>query len=142
MSLPAELASGRLVRVFVDEHWCTTHGGHDHSRVHLVVTELVTNAVRYGGPPIVFEINCIGADGVLVSVSDGSDAVPAPRPAGPTVLGGRGVHLVDLLSEEWGVEHHRDPHDPHDHRKPRSHGKHVDLAVAGEGKTVWCRMVA
>jgi anti-sigma regulatory factor (Ser/Thr protein kinase) len=131
VTLPAELASGRLARTFVDERWCTTHDSVERERVHLLVTELVTNAVRHGGPPITVRIECTGPVSVLVSVSDGSDDLPRPREVAPEAVGGRGVHLVDLLSAEWGVQHHH------------IDGRHTDAdRAAGEGKTVWCRLVA
>lgn len=138
VTLPADLASGRLARSFVEQHWCSTHGGEDHSRVHLLVTELVTNAVRHAGPPVVFTIDCVGADGVLVSVSDGSDEPPVLAQAGPAAVGGRGVQLVNLLSVEWGVEHHHRS----DHPDGRPGGHRTGSPAGGGGKTVWCRLVA
>ncbi|WP_380161736.1 ATP-binding protein [Kineococcus sp. R86509] len=140
MTLPAELASGRLARVFIDEHWCTTHDSVERERVHLLVTELVVNAVRHGGPPIMVRIECTGPVSVLVSVSDGSADLPRPRQVEPEAVGGRGVHLVDLLSAEWGVERH---HIGGRHTTGIDTGTDNDTDdAAGEGKTVWCRLVA
>ncbi|RYZ32593.1 MAG: ATP-binding protein, partial [Propionibacteriaceae bacterium] len=96
--LPPELASGRLARTFVDDHWCPVHGGDDRQHVHLLATELVTNAVRHGGPPITLTMECRDGDGVLLSVSDGSSESPEHLDVGPRAPGGRGVRLVDLLS--------------------------------------------
>jgi len=105
-SYPPKLAPGRLARIFVDDNWCPIHGGDNHQLAHLLATELVTNAVRYGGPPITLTRECRGREGVLLSVSDGSNDLPERMDVGPQALGGRGVRLVDLLSADWGVEHH------------------------------------
>lgn len=130
MTLAPELSSTRLSRRFVEEHWCHVHDSADLRAVHLLVTELVSNAVRYGGPPIALTLDCAGGEGVKVSVSDGSDADPVARDVGPEGEGGRGVRLVDLLSVEWGVDH------------PREGDAAELLDEAGRpGKTVWCRLV-
>lgn len=68
----------------------------------LVVSEMVTNAVRHAGPPVAIEIQA-DLDTVLIAVNDGSPVHPQPRPAGADAEGGRGLLLVDLLSVEHGV---------------------------------------
>jgi two-component sensor histidine kinase len=125
--LPPELTSGRRARRFVEEHWCAVHDPADPQQVQLLVTELVSNAVRHGGPPVVVAMDCSASEGVVVSVSDGSAADPVLQDVGPHGEGGRGVRLVDLLSVEWGVERGR----------PARSGE-----AAAPGKTVWCRLVA
>jgi anti-sigma regulatory factor (Ser/Thr protein kinase) len=129
VALPVALAAGRVARRFLDEHWCLPHSSTDLDRAHLLVSELVTNAVRHGGPPITLVVRCIGVDGVLLSVSDGSRLQPVVRQRGPGAVEGRGVHLVDALSAEWGVQDDRRP-EPGDDRD----------TVPGPGKTVWCRL--
>jgi anti-sigma regulatory factor (Ser/Thr protein kinase) len=79
----------------------------------LLVSELVTNAIRHGSPPVELRVRCDDAC-LIITVSDGSTAAPAPRPLDPHTLGGRGLALVDLLTADWG-----------------SH-------PTGSGKTVWC----
>jgi len=132
--LPPELASGRLARTFIDEHWCASHGGDDRQHVHLLATELVTNAVRHGGPPITLSMQCRGKHGVLLSVSDGSCEPPEHRDVEAQAWGGRGVRLVDLLSADWGVEHHH-VDGVHD-RMESTEGSELT-----QGKTVWCRLL-
>ena len=68
----------------------------------LVVTELVSNAVRHGAPPVVIELED-GRDQVVVAVDDASSGRPTPRAAGEGAESGRGLHLVDALSAETGV---------------------------------------
>jgi len=132
--LPPELASGRLARTFIDNNWCATHGGNERHHVHLLATELVTNAVRHGGPPITLSMECRDGEGVLLSVSDGSNEPPEHRDVEAQALGGRGVRLVDLLSVDWGVEHHHI--DGVHTQTPRTEGSELS-----QGKTVWCRLL-
>jgi anti-sigma regulatory factor (Ser/Thr protein kinase) len=73
----------------------------------LLVSELVSNSVRHSGVPegehVVVRVH-LWAEGVHLEVEDpGRDGVIAPR--SPDVLGGGGVglHLVQTLSDRWGV---------------------------------------
>jgi len=70
--------------------------------VVLLVSEMVTNAIRYAAPPVRLEIQA-GEQDVVVAVCDGSPELPRPRPAGSEAEGGRGMMLVDLLSTDHGV---------------------------------------
>ena len=69
----------------------------------LVVSELVTNAVRHGAPPVRLEV-LADADAVHVAVGDGDPGLPRPREADAEAEGGRGMVLVELLAQEHGVE--------------------------------------
>ena len=69
----------------------------------LLVSELVTNAMRHGGEPIRLVAN-ITASGLRVEVYDGNiDAFPAVRDIRPDAPGGRGLRLVDALADRWGT---------------------------------------
>jgi anti-sigma regulatory factor (Ser/Thr protein kinase) len=69
----------------------------------LMVSELVTNAIRYASTPIVLRLIRDGRDDVLVcEVSDPSDTQPRLRYAGSTDEGGRGLFLVAQLATRWG----------------------------------------
>ncbi len=68
----------------------------------LVVSEMVTNAVRHAGPPVALEIQA-DPDSVFVAVNDGSPIRPQLRLADDDAEGGRGLLLVDLLCVEHGV---------------------------------------
>lgn len=70
--------------------------------VVLVVSEMVTNAVRHAAPPVRLEIEA-GEDSVIVAVGDGSPQSPVTREADPDAEGGRGMLLVHLLSDDHGV---------------------------------------
>jgi anti-sigma regulatory factor (Ser/Thr protein kinase) len=73
----------------------------------LLVGELVTNSVLHAATgaahEIVLELS-IGLDDVSIAVTDGgSPNVPMIQPLNPTQPGGRGLFLVDTLSDRWGM---------------------------------------
>lgn len=72
----------------------------------LVVSELVTNAYRYGGTPITLRL--IRDRSLICEVSDPSSTAPHLRRAHSTDEGGRGLLLVAQLTERWGARHTRD----------------------------------
>jgi anti-sigma regulatory factor (Ser/Thr protein kinase) len=85
----------------------------------LLASEVVTNAVRHGGPAIEFAV-AVDAASMTVRVSDGSRSLPALRnDSAFDEPSGRGLRMVDQVATEWGVE-----------------------LVAGDGKTVWFRLNA
>ncbi|MFD3945067.1 ATP-binding protein [Streptomyces sp. NPDC058579] len=94
----------------------------------LLVSELVTNSLRYASGPIGVRLVHLQPDpdgpahgpaddahrpALLVEVSDPLPDPPTERPAGPDDEGGRGLQLVACSAQRWGT------------RKGRS------------GKTVW-----
>ncbi|WP_406437350.1 SpoIIE family protein phosphatase [Streptomyces sp. NBC_01613] len=72
----------------------------------LVVSELVTNAIRYGRSPI--QLRMIFQSTVTCEVSDASGTAPHLRRARTFDEGGRGLFLVAQLSEHWGTRHNRE----------------------------------
>ena len=68
----------------------------------LVVSEMVTNAVRHGSPPVELEV-VADDEQVLVAVADGSPGRPQPRAADADAEGGRGMALVHVLCADHGV---------------------------------------
>ncbi|WP_031070917.1 ATP-binding SpoIIE family protein phosphatase [Streptomyces sp. NRRL S-118] len=69
----------------------------------LLVSELVTNAVRYAGGPIGVQLLY---EGVLVcEVSDPSNTQPRLRRARSTDEGGRGLFLVAQFTTRWGCRY-------------------------------------
>ncbi|WP_230205258.1 ATP-binding protein [Parafrankia elaeagni] len=79
----------------------------------LLVSELVTNAVLHARDDAAVEIRA-NSDVLWVGVDDRDSRRPAVQPVDAGALGGRGLRLVDVLSDDWGVRH-----------------------VQGDGKTVW-----
>lgn len=80
--------------------------------VQLMVSELVTNAVQHGGPPIRLGFRAYTGH-LIVEVEDCGP--PLPRDLVPQdVARGRGLFIVEQLSKRWGE---------------RSHD---------QGKTIWC----
>jgi serine phosphatase RsbU (regulator of sigma subunit)/anti-sigma regulatory factor (Ser/Thr protein kinase) len=71
----------------------------------LVVSELVTNAIRYGRPPI--RLRLIHDRTLLCEVSDDSSSTPHLRRARVFDEGGRGLLLVAQLARHWGTRHAR-----------------------------------
>lgn len=49
-------------------------------------------------------VECDGGDGLRVSVHDEDPTPPVRREVGPEAESGRGIGLVDLVSDAWGVE--------------------------------------
>ncbi len=66
----------------------------------LVVSELVTNAIRYGAPPI--HLRLIRDRALICEVSDASSTSPHLRRAHAYDEGGRGLLLVAQLTQRWG----------------------------------------
>ncbi len=102
VSLPMDLAAPGRARSLLDRAHCPEHHVRVLVRARLLAGELVTNAVRHAAPPIDVGLECCGAAGLRVRVVDADPDAPVVRDAGPTAEGGRGMALVDLLSDEWG----------------------------------------
>ena len=68
----------------------------------LLTTELVMNAVVHGTGPV--KVHAAWGEGsVRVEVDDQSARLPALREIDRTASSGRGLRLVDGLSNAWGV---------------------------------------
>ncbi|MDT0486064.1 MULTISPECIES: ATP-binding SpoIIE family protein phosphatase [Streptomyces] len=67
----------------------------------LVVSELVTNAIRYGAVPI--GLRLIRDRTLICEVSDASNTAPHLRRARTYDEGGRGLHMVAQLTQGWGT---------------------------------------
>ncbi|GGW46093.1 hypothetical protein GCM10010503_23380 [Streptomyces lucensis JCM 4490] len=81
----------------------------------LVVSELVTNAIRYGSRPIRLRLIHDAAT-LICEVSDTSHTAPHLRRAKTFDEGGRGLLLVAQLTQRWGTRH------------------------TAEGKTIWAEL--
>ncbi|WP_037887463.1 ATP-binding protein [Streptomyces sp. NRRL S-87] len=109
------------VRGFVDEALATGHGlpADAQDAVLLVVSELVTNAVRHTPGPCNLEMAWAG-DGIDIDVTDTSPEPPRLRPQDPAGSGdGYGWRLVNRLASDVDV------------RPTREGGKTVHVHVPG-----------
>jgi anti-sigma regulatory factor (Ser/Thr protein kinase) len=73
----------------------------------LVVSELVTNAIRYGAHPIRLRL-IHDATTLICEVSDTNHTAPHLRRAKTWDEGGRGLLLVAQLTQRWGSRHTAD----------------------------------
>ncbi|MFI9719042.1 ATP-binding protein [Streptomyces sp. NPDC052396] len=69
----------------------------------LLVSELVTNSLRYASAPIGVRMSAPRDGALLVEVSDPAPEPPRERSAHPEDEGGRGLQLVALASRRWGI---------------------------------------
>jgi anti-sigma regulatory factor (Ser/Thr protein kinase) len=71
----------------------------------LLVSELITNSVKYGGSDVVrLELHGGGDGSLRVEVIDeGGGFVPVARDRAVTEVGGWGLHLVHRVADDWGV---------------------------------------
>ena len=114
---PASEQAPRVARGFLAQTTCTVHHPRMVDDAELLVSELVTNAVRHGTPPITVRVECEAERGLCVSVTDENPEEPTPRVADAEDENGRGMRLVDVISDRWGVQQ-RD----------------------GDGKEIWFRL--
>ena len=84
------------------------HVSSDTEAVQLIVSELVTNAIRaYPGetqplPSVQLWLSA-GTASVLVQVWDANDSMPVLQEPDTGAAGGRGLMIVEALSKDWGA---------------------------------------
>jgi GAF domain-containing protein/anti-sigma regulatory factor (Ser/Thr protein kinase) len=69
----------------------------------LILSELLTNAIRYGAPPV--RVRMLLGRTLICEVSDGSNTSPRLRRAATTDEGGRGLFLVSRFADRWGTRY-------------------------------------
>ncbi|WP_406463854.1 SpoIIE family protein phosphatase [Streptomyces sp. NBC_01622] len=69
----------------------------------LVLSELVSNAIRHAKGPI--QVRLLRDRTLICEVSDGSSTAPHLRHAADTDEGGRGLFLVAQLADRWGTRY-------------------------------------
>ncbi|MFG3113773.1 SpoIIE family protein phosphatase [Streptomyces sp. NPDC048197] len=69
----------------------------------LILSELITNAIRYGAQPI--RVRLLHDRTLICEVSDGTSASPHLRRAATTDEGGRGLFLVAQFAQRWGTRY-------------------------------------
>ncbi|WP_435853081.1 ATP-binding SpoIIE family protein phosphatase [Streptomyces lavendulocolor] len=86
----------RLVRAQLED-WSLPHLV---DVTELVVSELVGNALRYGGGPN--QLRLVRHDRLCVEVSDTGPDLPQIQHAPLSAEGGRGLQLINMLCRRWG----------------------------------------
>jgi anti-sigma regulatory factor (Ser/Thr protein kinase) len=84
--------------------------GYNSQDIAVVVSELVTNAVRHAlpgpgasGPPGRVRLGLLQyGPWLLCAVADPSTAIPVPRASGSLAETGRGLQMIRALSDQWG----------------------------------------
>jgi len=93
---PADIAPARHLVEMRLEEWGCEHG----EDVLLVLSELVTNAVKHAGGAARIVVH--SSDGVVrIVVHDANPVAPKMR-SRPDESGGFGLRIVDHLTIEWG----------------------------------------
>ncbi|MFR9675567.1 SpoIIE family protein phosphatase [Streptomyces sp. TR06-5] len=113
---PESLAAVRRMVHAAARSWGAADRADD---VALVVDELVTNALLHAGGGALVTARPLGGDlpRLRIEVTDRSSTLPQVRHPGGSGLSGRGLLLVDRLSDTWDVE------------------------SRGTGKAVWCEFL-
>ncbi|MGW0817668.1 SpoIIE family protein phosphatase [Streptomyces viridiviolaceus] len=106
LDLPSDPAAVAGARAFATDR-LTAWGLEELSfTTELMVSELVTNAIRYGKGPI--QLRLILQSTLTCEVFDTSSTAPHMRRARTFDEGGRGLLLVAQLAERWGTRHNRE----------------------------------
>ncbi|MGP4112571.1 ATP-binding SpoIIE family protein phosphatase [Streptomyces sp. 4N509B] len=93
--------SVREARRLVRESLARWELGELEDSVELLVSEVVTNAVRYAERPVT--VRLLRTDVLRCEVGDDVPLLPRLRQAGPSDEGGRGLYLVQRLARRWGA---------------------------------------
>jgi anti-sigma regulatory factor (Ser/Thr protein kinase) len=100
--LPGDAESACAARALVRRELRSWGAGELVDDCSLIVTELVTNAIRHGGSALILRLSTNGA-WVYGEVFDEGEGMPCPSDPGLDATGGRGLLIVGTLSDEWGV---------------------------------------
>jgi anti-sigma regulatory factor (Ser/Thr protein kinase) len=105
LSLPSEPGSVARARTQLCDALKPDFDEEQVETVRLLVSEVVTNAVRHGGNGDSVELSAHWNSEVRVSVCDhGNGFSPSPRMGALDEPGGFGLYLVGRLADRWGVE--------------------------------------
>jgi len=69
----------------------------------LITSELVTNAMVHGGSPVELRLERNGTRVVVEVQDDAAGGLPRARRPSDDDEHGRGLHIVEVLSDEWGI---------------------------------------
>jgi anti-sigma regulatory factor (Ser/Thr protein kinase) len=68
----------------------------------LVLSELVTNAIRHAGSDVVCHA-AVSPAAIEIAVADSEPRLPVLEPPEPSRVGGIGLMITNALSSQWGV---------------------------------------
>ncbi|MDX6221014.1 MAG: hypothetical protein QOD91_68, partial [Frankiales bacterium] len=123
LELPAEAASAARARRFLDDvflGWGMADVGDRHDTAVLLVSELVTNAVRHAGTALRLRVLRPAVGRIRIEVTDHAPhGTLDSRLSSEAAEGGRGLYLVETLAVAWGS---------------------AALGGAAGGKTVWIEL--
>jgi serine phosphatase RsbU (regulator of sigma subunit)/anti-sigma regulatory factor (Ser/Thr protein kinase) len=114
-NIPAEPAMVAHARKLAAEQLSAWGLARVQDTTELMVSELVTNAIRHGAPPI--QLRLIRDHGLLCEVTDGSSTAPHLQRSRALEESGRGLQLVCGLAQSWGTRQ------------------------TATGKTIWCQQL-
>jgi anti-sigma regulatory factor (Ser/Thr protein kinase) len=100
--LPPDPASAGVARRFVEQVVGEVVRPAALDVIVLLTSELVTNAVVHAGTPVEVLVRDLHGS-VLVEVFDGGPEVPVVVDGVLACNSGRGLNIVEVLSEAWGV---------------------------------------
>jgi anti-sigma regulatory factor (Ser/Thr protein kinase) len=109
LTLVAEPAAAKEARTWIAELAGSLLSPDRRNDLRLVVTEVVTNAIRHGDPGGSLLLAATPKDGYLCvqCTDDGPGLAPRPRAMVPDEDGGFGLFLVERLTRRWGVTRER-----------------------------------
>jgi anti-sigma regulatory factor (Ser/Thr protein kinase) len=101
IKLDPDPESVRKARDFVRTNLCELGFPGSVDNGVLITSELVTNAIREAPDTPCLVAVRVGAGHPVIEVHDGSAEPPKIRPPDFVAEGGRGLHVVDALCEDW-----------------------------------------
>jgi anti-sigma regulatory factor (Ser/Thr protein kinase) len=111
---PGDPEAPALARHLIRAAVAAWGAGEQADEIELAADELMTNALVHTDGDGVVSLRLTAEGRIRIEMEDSSSALPRRREAGDWAVSGRGLMLVERLSDAWGVE-------------PR-----------GGGKSVWC----
>ena len=104
LPLPYDATSPFRARRFVEEFAVARALDGTASALCTIASELVTNAILHGAPPIELSIRHQDGD-VTIEVTDGDPEIDKVRPRTPDQAEptGRGLRIVASLADRWGI---------------------------------------
>lgn len=119
-TFPATSMGARAARGFVTQVIGQANDGFN--EVALVVSELAANAVLHAATPFTVAVHQTGS-GYTIEVEDRNPVLPQVKDHGQAAPTGRGLRIVDELTDSWGVT-------------PTSQGKVVWVKLQQDEQTV------